>query len=427
MNILLIRPVSKKSGILTNAFSYKPLTLEVLASVIPAKYRESISFIDESVTRINFDVPADIVIISAITPTINRAYEVADNFRTKGATVIIGGIHAALCPDEAIVHADAVTTGPAEIIFPQLFADIENNNLQRFYNQKHTPLNCNPIRLSDLIEMPCKKEDYIIRNTIQVTMGCKNNCSYCSLKSVYGSQYIMQPISEVRSFLVKRNWRKVTFLDANLFCDREYVIQLTELLKELNIKWIAMAPPSVGMDLELLDCLSDSGCKSLMLGFESVDQAALKSVNKGQERSRRYVSIIKSLHERNIAVFGSFIFGLDTDTVSTFDETINFAINSKLDIVRYTIFTPYPGTPEFSRMKKEDRLLTTNWDRYDCENVVFEPKNMTKKELEDGYKYAWKKTYSKKSILKRLLFRPALYPETILVNLSFNRYISKTM
>jgi radical SAM superfamily enzyme YgiQ (UPF0313 family) len=175
-------------------------------------------------------------------------------------------------------------------------------------------------------------------------------------------------------------------------------------------------------DSELLDLASESGCAGLLLGFESLSEKSLAKMNKPFNSLEKHYRLIKTLHDRNIAIQGCFAFGSDEDEKSIFQETVNFVKETGIDLPRYTVYTPFPATPFFNRLKEEGRILTEDWSKYNCQNVVFQPKNMSPIELEEGLEFAWRESYSLKSIIKRLSKSRTRLPYMIIGNIGYRFY-----
>lgn len=166
--------------------------------------------------------------------------------------------------------------------------------------------------------------------------------------------------------------------------------------------WLGLATSSVGIDDELIDIFHKSGCKGLLIGFESISQDSQKYVNKGINNVNGYSELMKRLHDNGILVQGCFAFGGDEEDTSVFERTVEAVIKSKIDLPRYSILTPFPKTDFYAELEKQGRIIEHNWAMYDVEHCVFQPKKMTKKQLEDGTAWAWNETYKTKNILKRL-------------------------
>jgi radical SAM superfamily enzyme YgiQ (UPF0313 family) len=165
-----------------------------------------------------------------------------------------------------------------------------------------------------------------------------------------------------------------------------------------------------------------SGCAGLLIGFESVSEKSLKKMNKNFNSLEKHHRLVKELHRRKIPIMGCFVFGSDEDEKTVFKETVDFCLKTGVDLPRFTVYTPFPTTPLFNRLKEEGRIITTNWSKYNCQNVVFEPKKMTVKELEDGLEYAWRECYKIKNIIKRLSNARTRLLWMIVANLGYRLY-----
>ncbi len=403
MRIVLISPrgplYRHGTGIWKRSMRYMPLTLTTLASLVPAELNADVTLIDEGVTDINPDVEADLVGISAITGTAPRSYELAAKFRARGIPVVLGGVHPTLVPDDAQPHCDALVVGFAEETWPQLLRDFVAGKLQRRYDQSPDLSLANlPFPRRDML--PAKH--YATPHTIEATRGCIHQCEFCVVPAAWGRPR-QKPVADVVADIRQMRPKRLIFLDLNLIADVAYAKELFTALIPLRVKWGGLATTMIAWDDELLDLAAQSGCGALLLGFESLSQSVLDETHKGFNMRRDYHFVVRQLHTRNIAIMGCFVFGFDHDDADTFARTVDFVNETNIDLPRYAILTPFPGTPLFARLKREGRILSDDWGLYDGQHVVYQPATMTPQELARRTEWAWKKTYSLRSITKRLI------------------------
>ena len=178
----------------------------------------------------------------------------------------------------------------------------------------------------------------------------------------------------------------------------------------------------LGDDLPLLDLAAQSGCRGLLMGLESISPTNLRHSRKGFNNPEKYALVVERLHERGIALQGCFVFGLDGDTPDVFLKTAEFAVQTKIDLPRFAIVTPFPGTGLYQRLEREGRIFTKNWELYDGQHVVFHPKNMSIDELQEGTEAAWKHSYSWRNIARRLRATAAPWPLALLTNMGYRHY-----
>jgi radical SAM superfamily enzyme YgiQ (UPF0313 family) len=388
-----------RGGIWKKTMRYAPLTLSTLASLVPPEIPADIQLIDEGIDEIDPSaIEADLVGISAITGTAPRAYEIAAALRRRGIAVVLGGVHPTLVPDEAMQHADAVAVGYAEESWPRLLRDFAAGRMARRYDQDPN------LRLANL---PFPRRDLFdggmvnVAHTIEATRGCIYQCDFCVVPAAWGKP-IQKPVADVVADIQQMRAKRVIFLDLNLIADIPYAKELFTALAPLAIQWGGLATTTIAWDDELLDLAARSGCRGLLIGFESLNQASLVETKKAFNMRRDYHEVVRKIRERGIALMGCFVFGFDNDTVDAFDETLEFVMASRMDLPRYAIAVPFPGTGLYQRLKREGRLTTEDWSLYDGQHVVFEPKNMTAEELLHHTRRVWKTTYSYRSIWKRL-------------------------
>jgi radical SAM superfamily enzyme YgiQ (UPF0313 family) len=410
MKIKLITPTNKKEDEFWG-FKYfekltgiksgnLPLALPTLAALTPSDVEVIIE--DENVNPINFNEKVDLVGITFFTCYALRAYEIADGFRKKGIKVILGGIHASIMPEEALQHADAVVIGEADEIWPEVILDFKRNNLQRVYKQKHFPdLRNSPIPRFDLVDQ--NNYNYF---TVQIGRGCPYGCEFCSVHMFNGRQYrsktIENVLREIKILKKLDNKKTFFFVDDNILINIDYAKQLFQELIHLKIKWWCQASINRLQDDEILDLMQESGCREVFVGFESVSEKSLESIGKTiSNKVKEYEWAIKKVHQHGIAIFGSFMFGADTDNKKIFEETFNFIQKNNIAFAMLNILVPAPGTVIYKKFKEEGRILSYDWSKYNGDHVCFKPNLMTIQELQKGRDKLLKRIYSYKNMYKR--------------------------
>lgn len=423
MKILLIHPQNYlqryKTGIYGRSLRYAPLTMPTLKSLIPAELNADVRIVDEMVEYLDLDFPADLVGITAITGTANRAYDIADNFRSKGATVVLGGVHPTLRTDESLQHADTVVRGYAERTWPLLLRDFAAGRLQRIYEDKQ-PFYPSLIKSPD--RSVIHRRDYIGWCTVEMSRGCTNECDFC-ISHRFHPNYICRCIEDVIEEIKSLQSKIVFFLDPNLIGNKQHAKEFFAELAKLKKWWVGCASLDIVDDPELLSLVAKSGCRGLLMGFESVRREALESSHKVKNIGKRYANVIDILHDHNILVQACFVFGFDTDDVSVFEEAADYIVNAKFDLPQISVYTPFPGTPVFDRLEKEGRIITRNWSLYNGQNVVFRPMKMTAEALARGTDLVRKRAYSWGALSKRMFVKPLwVKPLVFLSYLGFRFY-----
>jgi len=399
--------------LLGNVFYSSSLNFRMLTAVTPRKY--DIKLIDEEYQKINYDEENDIVGIATTTPTAYRAYEIADEFRRRGITVVLGGCHSSALPEEAKQHADAVVIGEAELTWPQLLNDFQDGKLKPFY-QNENPIDLKNIPSPDRKRLTNKQG--FITEGIQATRGCSVGCSYCSLtNSSHGQIFRFRPVDHVIEEIKSIRQKILFFSDSSLTMNPSYTKELFKAMKNLNKKFSCSGNVNIlNRDDELLKLASEAGCFAWGTGFESISQESIDFIGKKSNRVNEYESAVKKIHDFGMAVCGHFVFGLDGDHIDIFDKTLNAIHNWDLDLAQFHICTPFPGTPLFNFLENEKRILTKDWLKYDTHHVVFRPKHMTPQELLDGMNKAYNDFYSSYNVVKRVrnYLMYGLYPFLIL-------------
>jgi len=393
----------------------------MLAALVPAYMKAEITLVDEGVCKFEYTRGIyDIVGISIVTSSSGRGYELADFFRAKGSFVMLGGHHATLLPDEALLHADSVFTGSAEVTFPEFFADYCAGSPKPVYRSEGFCAECIPLPRRDLMQ----KRGYLKQPTILADYGCGNTCNYCVIHSFWGKN-AKRPVAHVIDEIRTLGAKEVLFLDPSPISDREYAKDLYAELAKLHITWAGLSTLDVTDDDELLELLAKSGCVGTLLGFESFHEDDLKSLCKYKNRVDDYQMVVGKLHDKGIVVLGTFMLGLDQDTVASIRAMPDLIEDTKIDIPRFAILTPFPNTPFYTQMDRESRILTKDWSKYDSIHCVFEPENMTREELEKEFISLWKESYSLRRIARRLRYTPRRKATTFITNMGFSIYAKR--
>lgn len=408
-----------RGGVWKKSLRYQPLTLTTLAALVPSELPVELQLYDEGITDVPLDLDADLVGLTVITGTAVRAYELADHFRKRGITVVLGGPHVTLIPEDAAPHADAVVVGYAEDSWPQLLRDFYNGCLRPRYDQASD---------LDLADRPFARRDllpshrYLTNNVFEATRGCIHNCDFCVVPTAWGRKPFLKPIEQVIADIRQHGARKLIFVDLNLIADREYALRLFTALIPLRLQWYGLATVLLADDLELLEVAARSGCKGLLMGLESISPQNLRQSHKGFNSPEKFARVVERLHEHGIALQGCFVFGLDHDEPEVFLKTAEFAVEAHIDLPRFAIVTPFPNTALYKRLAAEGRILTRNWELYDGQHVVFRPAKLSVEELQYGTEAAWKYCYSFRSIARRITHSPAPWPVKLGTNLGYRFY-----
>jgi radical SAM superfamily enzyme YgiQ (UPF0313 family) len=405
--LLLISPLAKNSLLGAGFSSRLPhLALLKVAALTPTDWQ--VTIVDEKVETLDMTLDADLVGISAMTTTVQRGYELAAHFRSRGAKVVMGGMHVSCLPEEALKHCDSVVVGEAEGLWPGFIQDFEQNQLKPLYRHLNG--------LPALTSMPrpdwelYRPKHYLPVHSVETTRGCPIDCEFCAVTSAFGGKYRNRPqddvIAELKSlrpfegFFTLKNC--VFFVDDNIISNRAYAREFLARIADFKLNWFGQASMNIANDPEILSLCQKSGCVGLFMGFESLSPETLAAVGKRVNKPDHYFEVVKKIHDHGIGIDGSFVFGFDTDDPGVFDRTLEFVIKAKLEIAYFSILTPYPGTRLHQRLVKEDRILTGNWSLYDANHVVFKPKPFTEEYLLENYNRVLKEVFSLPSIFKRL-------------------------
>lgn len=396
-----------------------PLGFAYLASYLPDNWRAE--FIDEELEEINYDTDADIIGITTITLYVNQAYRIAAKFRAKGKTVIMGGVHVSMCPDEALKFCDAICIGDGEHVIATMLKDFEHKRLKRKYKSEAKPLVGMKLPRHDLFKP-------VYRFTpIATSRGCPFNCDFCAINAFYENVYrqreVEDIINELKSLPKKNNM--IYFTDGNIYGNSPREIarfktlcrRIIEERKKGNMPFkyfICFASINALADIEALDLASEAGCRNMLIGFESINPESLKDMNKMLNLKKfppdTYSKLVDNARERKIIITAEMVFGNDADDEDVLIQTEQYLKTASFDILRLYAKQTLPGTRFYKKMKQEGRLKLKNfpedWDKTREKFVAgihFDMKNLTEERLQGWMKNVGMTFYAPRKIALRSL------------------------
>jgi radical SAM superfamily enzyme YgiQ (UPF0313 family) len=328
-----------------------------------------------------------------------RAYELADWYRRRGARVVLGGLHVLSCPEECASHADALALGDGVQLWPQIVRDVEADRLQaRYVSTYENDYADDPTPLRSILP----RHSFLTTTSLIATRGCHNRCGFCYLATDgLRMPYRMRRPEQVAAEFLADKQPYAVFIDNNLGSRRDYLLELCRALRPLNKIWSAAVSIDVTDDSNVIRNMALAGCIGVFVGFESLTDANLAGAHKKTPKTSEYARRVRILHDHGIQVNGSFVLGFDHDRKDVFARTAAWVEENRLECATFHILTPYPATPLFRQMEAEGRLLHRNWALYDTGHAVFQPKHMTPEELEQGYAWIYQRLFSHASIWHR--------------------------
>lgn len=394
--------------------NFQQITMPYLAAFAPPHW--TVLHVDEAAEPVNLDTPADLVAITFHTPSAPHAYALAGRFRQRGRTVVLGGPHVTLLPEDARAHADVIFVGEAETLWPQFLADFEAGHHRQHYHSPEPP---------SLEGVPMARQDLFHRRdhtagVLFATRGCAHRCDFCVVAMMYQSSLRRRSVEAVAREYASFHGKVIILWDDNIAGDLNYAKALFRALAPHRKWWSSQASVHAGDDDEFLELAARSGCKQLFIGLESISQASMNDVSKRFNRVDQYAHAIERIHAHGIAVQAGIVFGFDHDTPAVFEETLDFLESAGVQNATFNILTPFPGTPLHQRLAAEGRILTRDWSKYNGRaDVVFRPRHMSPEALLTGYQHVNRRFYSCRSICKRLSRSRVQLPWTLPLNLAY--------
>lgn len=331
----------------------EPLTFAVLAGHTPPGHE--VRLCDDRFEPVPYSQRWDVVGLNTEIYTARRAYEIADRFRARGTTVIIGGCHATMVPEEAAAHADAVALGDTDRVWAEIVTDLERGRLQRVYQPP--PPSPTITGFAPRREI-FRAKSYLNLALTQLGRGCHNTCEYCTTALLAGGRRSVRDPEEVARELARDGRRLVFFVDDNLIADRDAAKALLRAIAPLGLRWSAQASLDFTADDELLALMRESGCSGLVVGFESLDPANLAAMGKRSNLAfGHYDEVVERIRDAGLMIWAAFLVGYDHETAASISETVDWALSKRFAFSAFNLLMPYPGTPLYARLAEEGRLL----------------------------------------------------------------------
>lgn len=398
MRIALVNPIARRAQGYHTTGSYIPqLGLQVLARLVPDGH--SVEIIDEifGTGRTESLIAAngyDLVGLTAYTSGATRAYEIAAACRSRGIRTIMGGPHAWACPDEAGEHVDSVAVGECDEIWPQIVRDAAAGRLEPRYQGTLSSLTGTGLGMADQEIEPINGRYSL--SAIQTSRGCPVGCEYCSVTRFNGAPIRRRDIADIIEEWNRTPKNILFVVDDNFFgVGPSHAAWAKELLRAIDRHgrkriWFGQTTINMGDDPEGLRLAYRAGCRSMLIGFETFNEQALRQYHKGINRKNLsgYQALIRGFHKAGLSVIGAFIIGAGEDVPQTVADTALAAVRVGVDIVQITNLTPLPGTRTFERLRSAGQLLATDyprdWERYTFSETVYDPERMTARELDEA-------------------------------------------
>jgi len=382
------------------AWQMETLPVASIAGLTPQDIE--LCFFDDRMERIDYDAPSDAVAISVETYTAKRAYSIAAEYRKRGIPVVMGGFHATLAADEAALHSDSVVIGEAEELWPQVIDDLRHGTLQHRY-QASAPPSLDKIRTNRTLFAGKK---YLPVTLIETGRGCKYACEFCAIGAFFSSTRRNRPLDATMNEILslQDKTRLFFFVDDNFAADASSAMDLMRQLKGRGVRWVTQMSLPAALDEDFLALMRESGCIGVLVGIESLEKKNLVAMNKSFNATAR-TKALRNLKRQKIAVYGTFVFGYDEDDSDSFSHAVDFAIDNGFFIAAFNHLTPFPGTPLYARLERENRLKYKAWwldENYRYNDLPFFPKKLSPEEVSRNCLEARQKFYSWKSMIRRM-------------------------
>lgn len=398
----------------------KPLIFPIIEKLTPDDHE--LKFYDERIEALPDVIDADVIAFSVETFAAGHAYELAERYgyddrafnrneKTR-PRIVMGGFHASAMPDEVLEHADTVLTGDAEDTWPEYLEDVKNGCEKSRYDSENK---C-PVTYVDNNAHCFDGKKYLKLGMIQASRGCRFNCDFCSIKSLYPAGVRQKDIGDVVREIKASKERLFFFIDDNLFVNEAAARELFLAIRPLKKRWACQISMDIAFNDELLELMHEAGCIMVLMGFESLDERNLEIMHKsanigvmhnaeGAKDNGHYEEAIRNIYRHGIMIYAMFVLGYDHDTAESIRATYDFAMQNHLAVANFNPLMILPGTSLYERMKEEGSMRFEKWwldDGYRYGDAMYYPKSMTCDELMEGCRAARYDFNSLRNIMKRM-------------------------
>ncbi len=373
------------------------LALPTVASLTPEEH--DVVLVDDNIHEIDYDDEVDLVGITAMTCYVNRAFEIADEFRRRGVPVVMGGPHATLAPYEALEHVDCVVIGEAENVWATLLEDFAAGCMKEVYRgvDAKPTMEDNPPPAWGLVG----PKDYLFHG-VEATRGCPFDCHFCSIKQIYGNDFRVRTPDEVIAEIDAAPGNQIFFTDDNLIGNKPFAKELFTKLKGKGVAWGCQMSINVAFMPKMLTLMKEAGCMFVFIGLETLDKDAVVEMNKPVNKMD-YYQAVENIQGMGMFVIGSFIIGTDRETPETVRDIAEYVRVSKQSWIMVNIMNSPPGTKFLRMMEEEGRNVVYSYDELDGAHATVTHPTMTREETEEAFRWLYREVYDWDNMRERMV------------------------
>ncbi len=388
------------------------LGIPILAAWTPPEIETEL-IDDNSGDPIDYGAGGDLIAINCFTPQATRAFEIADEYRRHGKTVVMGGFFPSSMPDECLKHADSVNIGEAEPTWQRILDDTRRGELKRRY------VGGNRFDISKL-RVPKRNIFYSKQNydweedLVQVSRGCLYNCAMCAIPSHMGGRVRLRPIEHVVEEIRSLKFENVYIADDVLFFPQrriaEYAEELLRQVAPLGKKYFVSSTMALRTDAAFLDLMAAAGVRNYYCTM-NVDPVSTRALQGGGKERQQLIDLVKQLEDRDIRFFGSFAVGREWDDTSIAERILELYTAAGIRTSEFFVFTPYPGSVLWDRLERQGRIFDRTWSRYNGAHVVATHPTMSVEQLQEQFHTVWREFFKLQKNRNAAYLEPSTYHE----------------
>lgn len=390
----------------SSAHAIADLAAPTVAALVPPGWE--VDLCEEYVDAIDFDHPARFIGVTGKVNQGKRLVEVADEFRRRGKTVLIGGPHASLSPEAVREHCDVLLIGELEAIAGELFGDLERGEWKREYVAEKPSLEHSPIPRFDLYP-----NERCLSGCVQTSRGCPFECEFCDVIQYMGRNQRHKSVEQIIAeldVLYEIGYRAVFLADDNFTVYRKRAKSVLRALREWNaartdgpVAFHTQVSIDAARDDEILRLCGEAGLSRVFIGIETPNEESLRETKKRQNVGVDLVSQIERFLAHGISAIGGMIVGFDHDGPDIFQRQFDFAMATPIPIFTLGALVAPAATPLFDRMQAAGRLVTEGSEIQGVWNTNIKPVLMTREQQIEGLRWLGNQLYSPENFATRVV------------------------